>query len=84
MKYFQNLETKKKILNRFQKNGDDTYYKCNKYRQLKNPEIYIFDKTLITSDNCGRGKTIFKEKESIEILKILDLNNNIEQHQMNT
>ena len=52
--------------------------KCNKFRKFMNPKIsYIFYKTLVLSiiyskclDNNDR---IFKEKESIEILKILGL-----------
>ena len=40
---------------------------------------YIFDKTLVFSiicDKCGcQDKKVFKEEESIEILKILDLIN---------
>ena len=51
-------------------------------KKSKNPEIsYIFKKTLIFYFICGRcgsenGK-IFKEKESIEILKVLCLIKNI-------
>ena len=60
--------------------------KCNKYRKFKNPKIsYI--KTLvcpIICDKCGIiDETIFKEKESTEILKILGLVNNIEEYQIN-
>ena len=46
---------------------------------------YIFDKTLFlfsTCNKCGRkNEKIFKEEESIEILKILGLINNIEEYQ---
>ena len=56
--------------------------KCNKYRKLKNPRIsYIFDELLSLSticDKCGSNdQKIFKEEESIEILKILGLINNM-------
>ena len=56
---------------------------CNKYRKSKKTKIsYIFKKTSslpVVYSNCGHkyGKKIFKE-ESIEILKILGLINNIE------
>ena len=48
----------------------------------KNPKIsYIFEKTLLLSIICIKCKNenekIFKEKESIEILKILGLIKNI-------
>ena len=46
---------------------------------------YIFDKTLFlssTCNKCGRkNEKIFKEEESIEILKILGLIANIEEYQ---
>ena len=50
---------------------------CNKYRKSKNIKIsLIFKKTLALSivySKCGHEcKKIFKEEESIEILKILD------------
>ena len=56
--------------------------KCNKYSSLKNPNIsYIFDKTLVLSIICDKcsseEENIFKEEESIEILKILGLINNM-------
>ena len=56
--------------------------KCNKYRSLKTPNIsYIFDKTLVLSIICDKcsseEENIFKEEESIEILKILGLINNM-------
>ena len=55
---------------------------CGKYRKYKNPKIsYIFEKTLVLSIICTKCKNedekIFKEEESIEILKILDLFKNI-------
>ena len=51
---------------------------CGKYRKLKNSKIsYIFEITLLLSIICSRcenedGK-IFKEEESVEILKIFGL-----------
>ena len=62
--------------------------KCKKYKKFKNPKIsYIFDKTLslsfICDKCCSKDAKIFKEEESIKILKILGLINNIEEHQMN-
>ena len=56
--------------------------KCNKYRKLKNPRIsYIFDETLSLSTICDKcssyDEKIFKEEESIEILRILSLINNM-------
>ena len=56
--------------------------KCNKYRKLKNPKIScIFNGTLVLSIICGKcsnnNDTIFKKEQSIEILKILALINNI-------
>ena len=56
--------------------------KCNKYRKLKNPRIsYIFDETLSLSTICDKcssnDEKIFKEEESIEILRILILINNM-------
>ena len=58
----------------------------DKCRKLKKPKIsYIFIKTLglsIVYSKCGHGcKKIFKEEESTEILKILDLITNIEEYQ---
>ena len=51
---------------------------CGKYRKSKNPKIsWIFIKTLVLSIICGKcgseGEKIFKEEESIEILKLLGL-----------
>ena len=50
--------------------------KCTGNRKLKIRNIsYIFDKTLVLSIICNKGgsndEKIFKEEESIEILKIL-------------
>ena len=61
------------------------YNACNKYRKLKKTTVsYIFKKTSlsIVYSECGHEyETIFKEEESIEILKILGLINNIEEYQ---
>ena len=59
---------------------------CDKYRKFKNPKMsYIFKKTLslfIVYSKCGHEyEKIFKEKESVEILKILGLITNIEEYQ---
>ena len=59
---------------------------CNKYgKSTKSKISYIFQKTLslsIVYSKCGHEyKKIFKEEESIEILKILGLINNIEEYQ---
>ena len=54
---------------------------CGKYGKFENPKIYIFEKTLVLSIMCSKCKNedekIFKEEESIEILKILGLIENI-------
>ena len=59
---------------------------CGKYRKLEKPKIsYLLEKTLVLSIICSKCKNedekIFKEEESIEILKILGLINNIEEYQ---
>ena len=59
---------------------------CNKYRKSKKIKIsYIFKKILslsIVYSKCGHEyEKIFKEEESVEILKILGLINNIEEYQ---
>ena len=59
---------------------------CNKYRKCKKSKVlYIFKKTLNLPIVYGkRGheyEKIFKEEESIEILRILGLINNIEEYQ---
>ena len=53
---------------------------CTKCRILKNAKIsYIFEKTLVLSiigSNCeNEDEKVFKEEESIDILKTLDLFN---------
>ena len=55
---------------------------CGQYRKFNNPKTsYIFEKTLVLSIICSKCKNedekIFKEEESIEILKILGLIENI-------
>ena len=56
--------------------------KCRKYKEFKKHKIsYIFDKTLFLFSDCSKcgsedGK-MFKGKQSIEILKILGLINNM-------
>ena len=59
---------------------------CSKYRKFEKPKIsYLLEKTLVLSIICGkcenRDEKIFKEEESIEILKIFGLINNIEGYQ---
>ena len=54
----------------------------DKCRNFKNPKIsYIFEKTLVLSIICSKfgndDEKIFKEEESVEILKILGLIKNI-------
>ena len=54
---------------------------CGKYRKFEKSKICILEKTLVLSIICSKGKTedetIFKEEESIEILKILGLIGNV-------
>ena len=55
---------------------------CGKYKKFEKPKISsILEKTLVLSIICSKCKNedgnIFKEEESIEILKILVLINNI-------
>ena len=59
---------------------------CNKYRKYQKTKIsYIFKKALrlsIVYSKCDHEyEKIFKEEESIEILKIIGLINNIEEYQ---
>ena len=59
---------------------------CGKYKKFKNAKIsYIFKKALLLSiicSKCGsKDENIFKDVESIEILKVLDLIVNIEAYQ---
>ena len=53
---------------------------CNKCKKLLNPKKYIFDKTFVftTWNKYGNNNNrIFKEDKKVEILKTLDLINNI-------
>ena len=55
---------------------------CGKYRKLEKPKIsYILEEKLFLSIICSKCKNtdekIFKEEESIEILEILGLNENM-------
>ena len=55
---------------------------CDKYRKFENPKIsYLFEKTLVLSIICSKCKKknekLFKEAESVEILRILVLIENI-------
>ena len=55
---------------------------CGNYRKFEKPKIsYLLEKTLVLSIICNKCKNeeekIFKEKESIEILKVLGLIENI-------
>ena len=59
---------------------------CGKYRKFEKPKIiYFLQTTLVLSIICNKCKNedekIFKEEESVEILKILGLINNIEKYQ---
>ena len=56
---------------------------CSKYSKLEKPKLsYLLEKTLVLSVICSKCKNedekLFKEEESIEILKILDLIENIQ------
>ena len=58
---------------------------CWKYIKLEKPKIsYLLEKTLALSfifSKCNnQDEKIFKEKESIEILKVLGLIDNIEEY----
>ena len=55
---------------------------CSKYRKFEKPKIsYFVENTLVLSIICSKckneDKKLFKEKESIEILKILGLIENV-------
>ena len=52
------------------------YTTCKKYKEFKEPKIsYLCDKTLLFYSVCNKCESedekIFKEEESIEILKFL-------------
>ena len=58
---------------------------CSKYRKFEKPKTScLLEKTLVLSLICSKCKNqdekVFKEKESIEILKILGFINNIEEY----
>ena len=55
---------------------------CGKYRKFEKSKIsYLLEKSLVLSIICSKCKNeheeIFKKEDSIEILKILDLIENI-------
>ena len=55
---------------------------CDRYKKIEKPKVsYIFGKTLvlsiISSKRKNEDETIFKEKESIQISKVLGLIENI-------
>ena len=55
---------------------------CGKYRKFEKPKIsYLLEKTLVLSIICSKCKNedeqLFKEEESIEILKMIGLIENI-------
>ena len=55
---------------------------CGKYRKFEKPKIsYLLEKRLVLSTICSKYKNedekIFKEKDSIQILKIIGLIENI-------
>ena len=59
---------------------------CGKYRKFEKPKIsYLLEKTFVISiifcKYKNKDEQIFKEEDSIEILKILGLINNIEKYQ---
>ena len=59
---------------------------CSKYKKIEKPKIsYLLEKTIVLSIICIKCKNgdekIFKEEESIEILKILGLIKSIEEYQ---
>ena len=55
---------------------------CGKYRKFEKPKIsYLLEKTLVLSIICSKCKNedekIFQEEESVEILKIIGLIENV-------
>ena len=59
--------------------------KSKKYKKIINPKLsYICYKTLLLSNVCNKCESedekIFVEQESVEMLKVLDLINNIEKY----
>ena len=57
------------------------YIICGKYRKFEKPKIYLLEKISVLSIICSKCKNedekLFKEEESIEILKIFGLIENI-------
>ena len=59
---------------------------CSRYKKFEKPKIsYLLEKTLVLSIICSKcineDEKIFKEEDSIEIIKILGLINNIDKYQ---
>ena len=59
---------------------------CCRYRKFEKSKIsYLLEKTLVLSIICSKcineDEKIFKEEDSIEIIKILGLINNIDKYQ---
>ena len=59
---------------------------CCRYKKFEKPKIsYLLEKTLVLSIICSKcineDEKIFKEEDSIEIIKILGLINNIDKYQ---
>ena len=55
------------------------YVICRKCRKFEKPKTsYLLEKIFVLSEN--EDEKIFEEEESIEILKIVDLINNIEEY----
>ena len=85
--YENNDKIIKKILIYIKKVGMRKIYctKCKKYKEFK--KLKASYKTLLLSNICNKcrseAKQIFKEKESIEIFKILGLITNIEEYTTN-
>ena len=54
---------------------------CKKYKEFKKPTIYISYKILLRSSTCNKcgseDEVVFKEEESLEILEILGLIENV-------
>ena len=73
------------ILKYFQQNLHNVSNVCNKYRKSKKTKLsYIFKKTLsrsvVYSKSGHEYKKIFKQEKSIEILKVVNVINNIGRH----
>ena len=58
---------------------------CNKHRKIEKPKISCLLEKKILSFICSKcknkDKKMFKEEESVEILKTISLINNLEEHQ---